>query len=117
MLRENVREHDLVARYGGEEFVLLLPMTDAAASRAVGERMRAALASHDWPLRPITASLGIATTGPRVSHAARLLDLADRALYQSKAGGRNRVTHAHDLEGAAGSSGPGPAMLASAPGA
>ncbi len=97
VLRESVREHDLVARYGGEEFVLLLPMTDAPSSGTVGERIRAAISSRAWPHRPITASLGIATTGPWVTSAARLLDLADRALYQSKAQGRNRVTHAHDL--------------------
>jgi diguanylate cyclase (GGDEF)-like protein len=113
VLREGVREHDVVARYGGEEFVLLLPMTNAAGSGIVGERIRVAIASRAWPLRPITASLGIATTGPRVTSAARLLDLADRALYHSKAQGRNQVTHAHDLEAAGEES----SRLASAPGA
>ncbi len=113
VLREGVREHDLVARYGGEEFVLLLPMTDAPSSGVVGERLRAAIASRAWPLRPITASVGIATTGPRVTTAARLLDLADQALYRSKAEGRNRVTHARDLE----SAGEGSSRLAAAPGA
>ena len=63
-LRESVRDHDLVARYGGEEFVLLLPMTDADSARIVGERIRSAIAARTWRFRPITASLGIATTGP-----------------------------------------------------
>jgi two-component system chemotaxis response regulator CheY len=97
-LRDGVREHDVVARYGGEEFVILLPMTEAEAAQGVGERLRASIAARAWPFRPITASLGIATTGPRVTTPAHLLDLADRALYHSKAGGRNRVTHSHDLD-------------------
>jgi two-component system chemotaxis response regulator CheY len=113
LLREGVREHDVAARYGGEEFVLLLPMTDVAASGIVGERIRAAIASRAWPLRPITASLGIATTGPRVTSPAGLLDLADRALYRSKAEGRNRVTHAQELEAEDAES----SALAAAPGA
>jgi two-component system chemotaxis response regulator CheY len=96
-LRESVRDHDVVARYGGEEFVLLLPLTGAEDARAVAERIRRAIAASDWPLRPIRASLGIATTGPEVTTPTRLLELADRALYRSKAEGRDRVTHADDL--------------------
>ena len=67
VLHESVRDHDLVARYGGEEFVLLLPLTDADRALIVGERIRAAIAGRSWPLRPITASLGVATTGPDVA--------------------------------------------------
>jgi two-component system cell cycle response regulator len=97
VLREMVRDHDQVARYGGEEFALLLPMADADGGRAIGERIRAAIASFDWPLRPITASLGIATTSAELDTPDLLLDRADRALYHSKAGGRDRVTHDRDL--------------------
>ncbi len=115
-LREGVRDHDVVARYGGEEFVLLLPMTDADAAMVVGERLRSAIAGRPWPLRPITASLGIATTGPRAATPADLLDLADRALYRSKAAGRDRVTHALDLGPEVEAQSPGAATLAAAPG-
>jgi diguanylate cyclase (GGDEF)-like protein len=97
LLREGVREHDIVARYGGEEFVILLPATDTVASRMIGARIHAAIASADWPLRAITASLGVATTGPGVATSTLLVDLADRALYESKARGRDTVTHADDL--------------------
>ena len=92
-----MRDHDVVARYGGEEFVLLLPLTDADRALIVAERIRSAIAARPWPLRPITTSLGVATTGPDVATSERLLDLADRALYRSKAEGRDRVTHADDL--------------------
>jgi diguanylate cyclase (GGDEF)-like protein len=98
VLREAVRDHDQVARYGGEEFVMLLPSTSAEGGRVIGERLRTAIGGFPWPLRPITASIGIATTCAGVQTSAAVLDLADRALYHSKAQGRNRVTHAEDLD-------------------
>ncbi len=93
LLRDNVREHDLVARYGGEEFVFLLSATDADAAAACCERFRTIIARHRWPLRPITASFGIATSSARTVNGMQLVDEADRALYVSKHRGRNCVTH------------------------
>jgi two-component system cell cycle response regulator len=97
LLRSCVRDRDVVARYGGEEFAVLLPSTDIDDSWALAERLRQSIEQHPWELRPITISLGISTTSPRASRAALLIELADRSLYQSKAEGRNRVTHARDL--------------------
>ncbi len=97
MLSVNVRDHDVVARYGGEEYGLILPGTDAEDALGIGERIRAAIDEHPWPLRPITISVGIATICPRVPRAAAMIEQADRSLYRSKALGRNRVTHARDL--------------------
>jgi diguanylate cyclase (GGDEF)-like protein len=93
VLRESVRDHDQVARYGGEEFALLLPRVGVEASLIVGERIRSAIAGFAWQLRPVTASVGVATTGPTTRTADGLLECADRALYVSKARGRDRVTH------------------------
>jgi diguanylate cyclase (GGDEF)-like protein/PAS domain S-box-containing protein len=98
ILRGEVRPHDLIARHGGEEFVVLLPDADAEAGRAVAERLRAAIAGHDWPLRRVTASFGVATTPPVVLAAAELVEAADTALYLSKQRGRNQVTHREDLK-------------------
>ena len=100
LLSESVRDQDVVARYGGEEFAVLLPSTGVDDGRALAERLREAVARSPWELRPITISLGIATSGGGIPRAAALIDLADRSLYQSKAEGRNRVTHAHDLPAA-----------------
>jgi diguanylate cyclase (GGDEF)-like protein len=93
LLRDNAREHDLVARYGGEEFVILLSATDAASATLCCERFRAIIANHRWPLRPITASFGVATSSSRIVNGLQLVDEADRALYISKNRGRNCVTH------------------------
>ena len=89
-LRSSLRGHDVLARYGGEEFVVLLPATDADEALRVAERLRTAIADHAWPHRPVTASFGVATSGPETPDAAALVDRADRALYLSKEAGRNR---------------------------
>jgi diguanylate cyclase (GGDEF)-like protein len=92
-LRSSLRSHDVVARYGGEEFVVLLPATDEREAMDVAERLRRSIASGAWPRRQVTASLGVGTIGPRTSSASALVEHADRAMYQSKQAGRNRVTH------------------------
>lgn len=97
LLRESVRGHDVVARYGGEEFVVLLPATGADEALEVAERLREAIAGRDWPHRPVTASLGVATSVAETPDESTLVELADRALYSSKQTGRNRTTHAARL--------------------
>lgn len=97
LLSTNAREHDLVARYGGEEFVMLLAATDRASSVEIANRLRCQVERHAWPLRPLTASFGAATSTPQTGSAFQLVDEADRALYLSKGRGRNCVTHAADM--------------------
>lgn len=90
------RHGDLVARYGGEEFAVLLNDADAHVARTVVERLRKAVENHPWEFRAVTASFGVSTLSDGVSRE-RLIEQADRALYASKDGGRNRCTHADDL--------------------
>jgi diguanylate cyclase (GGDEF)-like protein len=85
-----------LSRLGGEEFGVLLPGLDAVAAAAAAERMRASLETQPLQLREgplaITVSIGVATYLP--SQGGSLGDLfraADRAMYQAKADGRNRV--------------------------
>jgi diguanylate cyclase (GGDEF)-like protein len=96
-----MRESDFCGRYGGEEFVMLLPATDLKAGVQVAERVRAAIADIQVleEERSVTASFGVAMFPDHAVDAARLVRNADRALYQAKARGRNRVevfsTEAH----------------------
>lgn len=91
-----LRHEDLLARYGGEEFVIVLPRTDREDALSIGERIRKRLAAA--PLRvgsyqiPVTVSIGVASLASTVQDPEALLREADRALYQSKARGRNRVS-------------------------
>ena len=93
-LREATRGQDVVARYGGEEFVVLLPSTDGEEALVTAERLRGRIAERGWPLREVTASLGVATTGADVADASALTEAADRALYRAKRAGRNQCRHA-----------------------
>jgi diguanylate cyclase (GGDEF)-like protein len=98
-----VRGSDVSARYGGEEFVVLLPGTGAAAGFTLAERIRAAVAHEPFELTgvptrlPVTVSIGVAEHRPGLEEhdlkvaGERLLALADVALYEAKAGGRNAV--------------------------
>ncbi len=97
-LRHAVRSFDVVARYGGEEFGVVLPETDEHGALAVAERARAAVASLslvvDGKRVKVTVSVGAATAPEDGLTGAQLVAAADAALYQSKADGRDRVTHA-----------------------
>lgn len=90
-----LRRGDLPARWGGEEFVALLPGVDAAGLVAAAERIRM-LVANSWmdyagtKLR-VTVSIGATLARPGES-PGDLVDRADRLMYQSKNGGRNRVT-------------------------
>jgi diguanylate cyclase (GGDEF)-like protein len=92
-LASTVRASDFVGRTGGEEFLVLLPDTEATAAVEVAEKLRAAVASLSLTgvERPITASFGVAVHPEVATEPEALLRAADRALYNAKANGRNRV--------------------------
>jgi len=98
VLQASVRNIDFVARYGGEEFVVLLPNTDRDGAMILAERLRANIEAAPWKERPVTASFGAATLTSEMAEYSVLTSTADGALYQSKEKGRNRVTHAADVE-------------------
>lgn len=105
VLMNSSRRVDKVSRFGGEEFALLLPATDAEGVKFVGEKVREATESMevDCPdcvntILRVTVSGGgvilpkLSESGPSVSElASGMFDFADRCLYASKNGGRNRV--------------------------
>jgi diguanylate cyclase (GGDEF)-like protein len=89
------RPTDLVARYGGEEFSVILAETDSEGARQIAEQIREAVQNMpvaDASQSPMTVSIGIATcTAASEISLEQLLFSADKALYQAKEGGRNRV--------------------------
>lgn len=93
MLEHMTRGTDLAARYGGEEFVVILTQTDEAGAVIISERIHAAIAGAAWNERPVTASLGICTLTLDTPTPEAMIACADKALYCSKEGGRNQVTH------------------------
>lgn len=99
ILRSKVRTTDLVARYGGEEFAVIMPQTDAAAARLLGERLRIAVEMWrwKWSTTQLTISAGGASYQPGITSAEDLLQQADDALYLAKDLGRNRVCFANTL--------------------
>lgn len=97
-LREEVRGVDTAARYGGEEFAIILPQAGPEGAFAVAERLRTRIERTEVPgVGVITASLGIATFPLHASSRDLLVTAADRALYQAKRTGRNRVCSSADL--------------------
>jgi diguanylate cyclase (GGDEF)-like protein len=99
VLSEAVRTVDLCARYGGEEIVILLPQTSADGAVDLAERLRQTIesrpASSGGERIPITASFGVATYPTPVPYGDWLVFAADKALYESKAAGRNCVKMIH----------------------
>ncbi|MEX5503524.1 diguanylate cyclase [Pseudomonas putida] len=93
LMRRCCREGDLLCRTGGEEFLMLLPGASLEVATVVAERLRVTV--QDTPVQPVgavTVSLGVARwDGEAGSEPVEALSQADRALYQAKQGGRNRV--------------------------
>lgn len=91
LLRACVRATDGVVRWGGEEFLIILPHCDLRAAADQAERIRERVERTPQPeAGQITLSLGVAQLGAEET-VASLIERADRALYQAKRRGRNRV--------------------------
>jgi diguanylate cyclase (GGDEF)-like protein len=94
---EIIRNADILARYGGEEFVILFPHTKKEDAFASSERIRSAMEETPFLINNqeiwVTLSIGVAGyKGDRTPNIDALLELADKALYQSKRDGKNKTT-------------------------
>ena len=98
ILRMKCRRVDHPARYGGEEFVVVCPRTGPQEALIVAERIRSSIEKHSFPNgehQPegrVTVSIGVASYPQDAFSPEQLVEAADRALYESKHSGRNRVT-------------------------
>ena len=95
LLTETCRTEDVVCRYGGEEFVVLTPGLDRKAASGLAERLRRAIAAIELQAGgtsvKLTCSFGVAEVDVSTQSSADLVRRADKALYEAKRGGRNRV--------------------------
>ena len=96
ILRETLRSIDIVGRIGGEEFAVLLPETNIQKATEVAERLREITAGTDVVLEDglplhFTISIGVAALKGKDTNIDMLLSQADKALYQAKESGRNKV--------------------------
>ena len=98
VIEGTIRPNDIISRYGGEEFALILPETNEAGMKVFAERLRRSVEGLVSLVGKqqikVTISSGGVTFSPEQTGVdkAMLIDSADRALYQSKQNGRNRVT-------------------------
>ena len=99
LLMLGVRENDPAVRYGGDEIVFFLPGSTGERAAVVAERIRRAVAGHDWdrtaPGLQVSSSFGVAERHPGESIAS-WMNRADQAAYVSKEGGRNKVSIAEE---------------------
>ena len=106
-LQANLRGIDLVARLGGEEFLIAMPETSVAEAEIASERLRHVIECRPFTLPKtkaaggratrlqITVSIGVTMAQPDCTDVETLIAEADKALYASKAEGRNMVTLFH----------------------
>ena len=91
LTNDNIRSTDFHGRWGGEEFMVLLPQTTLEAALDVAEKLRLAVAGHQFShVGTVTASYGVAELTPQ-ENARSLAQRVDEALYRAKDRGRNRV--------------------------
>jgi diguanylate cyclase (GGDEF)-like protein len=95
-IRSAVRATDFPARYGGEEFAVVLPETEEQGAMAIAERIRqtveAKIIESGQNMLRVTISIGCVTFPTYGTTQQEIIDCADKALYASKKGGRNRVS-------------------------
>lgn len=91
-----ITNKDIFARYGGEEFCLLMPNKTAQDAAQIAETLRGKIQTHAFIYEakriPVTSSMGVAELKTEMETPADLIKASDKALYESKQGGRNRVS-------------------------
>jgi diguanylate cyclase (GGDEF)-like protein len=96
LLREKVlRTSDVLGRYGGEEFCIIMSEAALRTGIDVAERIRKAIEKHDYMFDGntliVTISAGVAQINKKDESSKDLIEAADKALYQAKESGRNKV--------------------------
>jgi len=96
ILKDNLREYDIVGRVGGEEFAMFLPNSETDIALQISERIRVKVADLSTLFQQssikLTISIGLTARKEHEGSIDSMLQRADKALYQAKSSGRNKVT-------------------------
>jgi diguanylate cyclase (GGDEF)-like protein len=101
-LKAALRSADVATRYGGEEFCILLPQTTLTEGGVIAERVRERVEHTSYPhartqpLGAVTVSIGVSTFSPFVNSSEQIIWAADRALYDAKNQGKNKIAFYQD---------------------
>tara|TARA_B110000046_G_scaffold30609_1_gene32403 strand:+ start:4627 stop:5598 length:972 start_codon:yes stop_codon:yes gene_type:complete len=102
LLKTTLRETDIAGRYGGEEFVVTLLDTDEKGAEIFAERLRVLIEQSPVMYKQlevkVTVSIGFACFSNEFKDHERWIEAADKAMYQSKKNGRNKVTAYADIK-------------------
>jgi diguanylate cyclase (GGDEF)-like protein len=97
IIRETIREIDIPCRFGGEEFIILCPQTNKEQATVLAQRLQKYIREYDFPAlnNPLKVSASFGVT--EINHKEdknfdTVLERVDKALYESKENGRDRVT-------------------------
>ena len=100
-IKKELRENDIPSRYGGEEFAILLPHTTLEEAQLVAQRLRTAIEKKKINIEEyniegakqlgVTISVGVSLYDKKMKEPQQLYQNADKALYEAKEGGRNKV--------------------------
>ncbi len=94
LVAKEIRANDVFSRWGGEEFVLLVYGTDADGAQQIAEKLRILVGAHAFPHeQPVTCSFGV-TGYAEGDDSVTIMQRVDKALYQAKEKGRNRIERA-----------------------
>ncbi len=94
VLRNSVRDVDTVGRWGGEEFMAILPFSNKDQGLIVAQRILEKVSFHEFsqlPDKHITVSIGLSCSNPSLNTKDEFIEASDRALYEAKRNGRNRI--------------------------
>ncbi|MBU2500556.1 diguanylate cyclase, partial [bacterium] len=95
VMRNTLREYDIVCRFGGEEFLVICPGADIQIAMALGDRIRAAVENNHISTPEfegnVTISIGVSVRGDEHANPQEMIKEADEALYAAKNAGRNKV--------------------------
>jgi diguanylate cyclase (GGDEF)-like protein len=104
-LKGALRAVDVASRYGGEEFCILLPQTGMAEAAVIADRIRQRVSTTEFPhgkaqpLGQVTISVGVSTFTKNIDTPENIIAAADRALYQAKSMGKDRIEFYGEREG------------------